>query len=114
MKLGLVTYNVARDWDVATILKNCKAAGIEGVEPRTTHAHGIEPSLAPERRREVRKQFEDAGVALWGLGSVCEFHSPDPEVVKKLETEGMITPPAPTPGRKQELRGLSRMLGLPE
>src|SRR5260370_1385552 len=45
MHLGLVTYNVAKDWDLDTILKNCKAAGIEGVEFRTTHAHGVEPSI---------------------------------------------------------------------
>lgn len=83
MKLGLVSYNVARDWDLPTLLKICREAGIEGFEARTTHAHGIEPTLSPERRRSVRRQFEEAGVALWGLGSVCEFHSPDPGVVAK-------------------------------
>jgi len=38
----------------------------------------------------------------------------DPEVVKALEETGMITRSAPTPGRKEEARGLARMLGLPE
>ncbi len=83
MKLGIVTYNVARDWDLPTLLKNCQAAGIEGVEPRTTHAHGIEPSLSPSERRDVRERFTDAGVALWGLGSICEFHAADPAIVRK-------------------------------
>lgn len=83
MKLGLVSYNVARDWDLPTLLQTCRSAGIEGFEARTSHAHGIEPDLAPERRREIRQQFADAGVTLWGLGSVCEFHSPDPAVVEK-------------------------------
>ncbi len=86
-RLGLVTYNVAAAWDVPTILKVCKAAGIEAVELRTTHKHGVEPTLSKEQRLEVKKRFQDAGVVLWGCGSVCEFQSPDPAVVKKnIET----------------------------
>lgn len=82
-KLGIVTYMIAAEWDVPTILKVCKNAGVAGVELRTTHKHGVEPSLPKAQRREVRKRFEDAGVQLWGLGSTCEFHSPDPAVVQK-------------------------------
>ena len=79
--LGLISYMVAAKWDVPTLLDVCKKAGVAGVELRTTHAHGVEPSLSPAQRAEVKKRFEDAGVVLWGLGSVCEFHSPDPAVV---------------------------------
>jgi sugar phosphate isomerase/epimerase len=82
-KLGLVTYNVASTWDVPTILKVCKAAGVAAVELRTTHKHGVEPSLSKEQRREVKQRFADSGVELWGAGSVCEFHSPSADVVKK-------------------------------
>jgi sugar phosphate isomerase/epimerase len=82
-KLGLVTYNVAKDWDLPTLLKHCKAAGVAAVECRTTHKHGVEPALTPDQRKEVRKQFADSGVVFWGCGSVCEFHSEDPAVVKK-------------------------------
>ena len=39
MKLGTVTYNLAQDWDIETLIKNCEAANFEGVELRTTHAH---------------------------------------------------------------------------
>ena len=85
--LGIVTYNIAQSWDVPTILRICKAVGLSPVELRTTHKHGVEPSLSKEQRQEVRKRFADAGVAIWGCGSVCEFHSPDPAVVKKnIET----------------------------
>jgi len=66
-----------------TVLKNCKAAGIEGFEARTGHKHGIEPSLSPQRRQEVKQQFADSGITLWGLGTTCEFHSADPAVVQK-------------------------------
>ena len=32
MKLGLVTYNLAKDWDVDTIIEKCEKSGYEGVE----------------------------------------------------------------------------------
>lgn len=82
-KLGTVTYNVPKDWDLPTLLKVCKATGIAAVECRTTHKHGVEPTLTSAQRGEVRKQFADSGVVFWGCGSVCEFHSDKPEVVKK-------------------------------
>jgi sugar phosphate isomerase/epimerase len=82
MHLGIVTYNVARDWDLPTLLRVCKEAGIEGVEFRTTHKHGIEPSLSQAQRAEIRKQCADAGLLQMSMGSICEFHSPDPAVVQ--------------------------------
>jgi len=82
MKLGLVTYNIAKDWDVPTLIRKCTELKIEGVELRTTHAHGVEPTLSAEQRLEVRKRFEDSPITLWGLGSTCEFHAADPEEVK--------------------------------
>jgi sugar phosphate isomerase/epimerase len=86
-KLGMVTYNVAAQWDLPTILKVCKAVGIAAVECRTTHKHGVEPTLSADQRAEVRKRFADSGVVLWGCGSICEFHAPDSAVVKKnIET----------------------------
>ena len=82
-KLGLVTYNVAKDWDVPTIIKNCEATGFEAVELRTTHKHGVEPALAAAERAEVRKRFADSNVRLLSLGSTCEFHAPDAKTVRK-------------------------------
>jgi sugar phosphate isomerase/epimerase len=84
---GLVTYNVAAKWDLNTILKVCKNVGISPVEFRTTHKHGVEPALSKSERRDVRRRCADAGVAIWGCGTVCEFQSPDPAVVRKnIET----------------------------
>jgi len=81
-----VTYNMAKDWAVKTLIANCMATGFEGVELRTTHAHGVEPTLNPTQRAEVKKMFEDSPVKLWGLGSVCEYHAVDPaEVNKNIE-----------------------------
>ncbi len=83
LHVGLVTYNLARDWDLATILERCAAAGFESVELRTTHGHGVEPTLSPEARRDVRARFASSPVRLCGIGTVCEYHSPDREVVEQ-------------------------------
>lgn len=86
-RLGLVTYNVAANWDLPTLLKVCARTGIGPVEFRTTHKHGIEPTLTKEQRKEVAKKCKDAGVEIWGCGSTCEFHSPDAAVLaKQIET----------------------------
>jgi sugar phosphate isomerase/epimerase len=83
LKLGTVTYNIAKDWDVPTLIKNLSATGFEAVELRTTHKHGVELTLSPAERAEVRKRFEDSPVKIGGLGTICEFHSPDPAVVRR-------------------------------
>lgn len=83
IRFGMVTYQWGRDLDLPTLLKTCEAAGVLGVELRTTHAHGVEPSLGPSQRREVRKRFDDSPVELVSLGSAEEFHSPDPARLEK-------------------------------
>lgn len=82
-KLGLVTYNLAKDWDVATLIKNCETTSFEGVELRTTHKHGVEPSLSKEQRADIKQRFHGSKVRALSLGTVCEFHAPDQAVVRK-------------------------------
>lgn len=82
-RLGIVTYNIAATWDIPTLLRICRAIGLGPVELRTTHRHGVEPTLSADQRREVRRRFQDAGVEIWGCGSVCEFHSTDQAVVRR-------------------------------
>ena len=77
MHLGIVTYNLAQDWDIGTIIKNCEAARFEGVELRTTHAHKVEVNLSKAERAEVKRRFEDSRVQLMGLGSTFDYHTPD-------------------------------------
>lgn len=81
--LGLVTYNLARSWDIETIIRRCEAHGFERVELRSTHKHGVEPTLTTEERKKVRERFENSKVRLISLGSACEFHSPDPATLQK-------------------------------
>jgi sugar phosphate isomerase/epimerase len=86
-QLGLVTYNLAAAWDLGTLLKVCKNVGVSPVEFRTTHKHGVEPGLTKEQRKDVRRRCADAGVAIWGCGTTCEFQSPDPAKVREnIET----------------------------
>jgi len=82
-RLGLVTYNLAADWDLDALIRRCREVGLSAVEFRTTHKHGVEPSLSKEQRKEVRKKLEDSGLSAWSLGSVCEYHSPDPVVLAR-------------------------------
>ncbi len=83
MRLGLVTYQWGKDWDLPTLLANCIRAEIPGVELRTEHKHGVEPTLSPAQRQEVRQRFADSGIVLVGYGSNAEFHSKDPREVER-------------------------------
>lgn len=78
MRLGLVTYQWAKDWDLPTLIANCTKTGILGVELRTEHAHHVEIKLNTAQRAEVKKMFADSPVTCLGYGSNFEFHSPDP------------------------------------
>jgi sugar phosphate isomerase/epimerase len=81
--LGLVTYNLAFNWDIETIIKNCEKTGFVGAELRTTHKHGVEPSISKQKREEVKKRFADSSVRLVSLGTTCEFESPEAATVEK-------------------------------
>lgn len=82
MRFGLVTYMWGADWDLPTLLANCEKAGALGVELRTGHAHGVEPDISADKRREVRKRFADSPVKLVGLGSNEDFHDVDANSLK--------------------------------
>lgn len=73
IKLGLVTYLWGKDWDVPTLIKNCRDTGIQGVELRVEHAHNVTPELNAAQRLAVRKQFADSPVQLVGLGTNQQF-----------------------------------------
>lgn len=82
MKFGLVTYLWGQHMDLPTCIAACEKSGMLGVELRTQHKHGVEPSLTAEQRQEVRKRFADSPVKLVGYGSNAEFHANDPAKVK--------------------------------
>jgi sugar phosphate isomerase/epimerase len=83
MRLGLVTYLWGKDWDLPTLIANCEQSGVLGVELRTTHAHGVEPSLNLKERLEVKKRFSDSPATLVGPGSNERFDHPDSAALNK-------------------------------
>ena len=83
MKLGLVTYLWAKNWTIPEIITNCEKSGIQGVELRSTHAHGVEITLSKKERREIKKIFKNSNVELVGLGSAEEYDQKDPALVKQ-------------------------------
>lgn len=83
MAFGLVTYQWGADWDLPTLIANCTKTQVLGVELRTTHAHGVEPKLNAQQRREVKQRFADSPVALVGLGSAEDYHRPESGAVEK-------------------------------
>jgi sugar phosphate isomerase/epimerase len=83
MKLGLVTYQWGKDWDLPSLLANCEKTGVLGVELRTQHAHGVETTLSASERADVKKRFADSPVTCVGYGSNFEYHSADPAAVRK-------------------------------
>lgn len=83
MKLGLVTYQLGKDWDVPTLIAKLTTLKYEGVELRTQHAHGVEDSLSREQRADVRRRFAGSAVEIVGLGSIFEYHSMDQSVVRE-------------------------------
>ncbi|PYR57313.1 MAG: xylose isomerase [Acidobacteria bacterium] len=93
MKLGAVTYNIAKDWDLPTLIKNLTDAAFDAVELRTTHKHGVEIALPPAARADVRQRFADSPVKLGGLGTTCEYHSADAAQLRKNveETKAWVT-----------------------
>ena len=82
MKLGVVTYQIAQNWDLDQLIENCQKTGLWAAELRTTHAHGVEPTLSAGERRQVRQKFAASPVTLWCLGTTCEYHAAEAEVVR--------------------------------
>ncbi len=83
MKLGMVTYNMGKDMDCKQLIAFCQETGLEGVELRTGHKHGVEITLSASERAEIKAMFADSPVEIAGLGSAFEYHSTDPDEVKQ-------------------------------
>jgi len=83
MKLGLVTYLWAKDWDLPTLISNCEKTGYLGVELRCDHKHGVETKLSAQERADVKKRFANSPVTCLGYGANFEYHSPDQAILRK-------------------------------
>jgi sugar phosphate isomerase/epimerase len=83
LRLGTVTYNIAKDWDIPSLIRHLAETGYEAVELRTTHKHGVEIALSPAARGDVRARFADSPVKIGGLGTTCEYHAPDAATLRR-------------------------------
>lgn len=83
LKLGLMTYNIGKDWDIETIIANCSETGYKHVELRTTHKHGVEVSLNKQQRNEIKKRFEDSPLEAISLASAFSYHHTDRNELKE-------------------------------
>lgn len=77
--LGSVTYQLFQHASLEETITDLENAGYAAVELRTTHQHGVEPSIGPEARRKVKERFAASKVRLLSFGTTCRFQSPDPE-----------------------------------
>lgn len=77
INFGMVTYLWGKDWDISTLIDNLTAAGVNGVELRVDHAHGVTPDLSRNIRREIRKKFKNSNVEVVGIGTNQQFDYPD-------------------------------------
>jgi sugar phosphate isomerase/epimerase len=83
LKIGIMTYTIAKDWDIETIIKNLTEAKYQTVELRTTHAHKVEVDLTPSQRTDVKKRFKDSPLEVISLASGFQYHSTDAAELKK-------------------------------
>jgi sugar phosphate isomerase/epimerase len=79
VKLCLLTYNLAKSWDLPHLLAEAKRCGFAALELRAdaSHAHGVELELGKGQRREVRDRVEDAYLEIACIGTGHRFESPD-------------------------------------
>ena len=92
VKLGLVTYLWGQDWKLPALIENCTRSKVLAVELRSTHAHGVEPTLSAGERKDVKKRFDDSPVLCLGPGSNERYDDPDATVLKKAieATKGFV------------------------
>lgn len=83
IRTGLCTYLWGTDMSLPELLAVCEKSGVDGLELRIQHKHGVEPEISAEKRAEVKKMFADSPVTLVGFGTNEDFHHTDPEKVRQ-------------------------------
>lgn len=79
MKLSLLTYQMARSWELSKIIDVARTNGFAAIEFRVDagHRHGVELEATPVQRRAIRNQVQDAYLAVAALGTGSRFDTPD-------------------------------------
>lgn len=73
MKYAFMTFSCP-ELSLTEVLDAAKRYGYDGIEPRlvSDHAHGVEWETTAQRRREVRREAQDAGIAICCLATSCQ------------------------------------------
>ena len=90
MKLGVSTLGCP-DWTLDEILTRLPGYGYDGVELRGLGPDldlTLSPAFAPSAIAETRRRFADAGLAICGVDTSCNFSSPDPAARQRSLEEG--------------------------
>ncbi|MGQ9663670.1 MAG: sugar phosphate isomerase/epimerase family protein, partial [Kiritimatiellia bacterium] len=85
MKLSITTYNIFRNWDLATLCAELPRAGVQAVEFRIEagHRHGVELTTDTAQRQGIRGKLEAAGLFCCSIATGFRFHFSEPEKVKE-------------------------------
>jgi sugar phosphate isomerase/epimerase len=77
-KLATMT-SVCPDWSLDEVVAGMKRHGYQGLEPRVEwgHACGIEKILTATERAQVRRRFDDEGLAICCIASGARLATPD-------------------------------------
>jgi sugar phosphate isomerase/epimerase len=79
MKLSLLTFAIAREWEMDKLIEISKKLGFAGIEFRTDqkHKHGVELDTGKETRKMIKDKLHDAYLEAVGIATPCRFEYSD-------------------------------------
>src|SRR5690349_15624194 len=85
MHLGLMAYQLAKEWDVETTAKMCKEGRMESFEffAEPSYKQKISLDMQPAEAKKTRKLFADSGVQVAGLAITERYDWPNVTQVKE-------------------------------
>ena len=81
MKYSFMTL-ATPDWEIEQIVAAAKGYGYDGVEIRVDvgHKHGIDARTPPRQRKDIKRTFEDSGIAISCIATSLKFSSSERSV----------------------------------
>ncbi|MDA0745411.1 MAG: TIM barrel protein [bacterium] len=88
IKLATMT-SVCPDWSLDEVIDGMKKYGYQGLEPRVGwgHASGIELDMSADKRKAVRKRFEQEGLEICCVATGARFAATESADLEKSLTE---------------------------
>jgi sugar phosphate isomerase/epimerase len=85
MHLGLMAYQLAKEWDVDTTAKMCKEGRMESFEffAEPSYKQKVSLEMQPAEAKKIRKTFTDANVHIAGLAITERYDWPNVAQVKE-------------------------------